>query len=437
MLSPWLAVGLLVTLLFAWTLVSRWAQNRGITGPMVFLAGGLLLSAVADVNLEPEQVRTLAELTLVVILFHDASTVRLASLRRDPAIAVRLLLIGFPLALVLAGVTTAWLLPGIGVAGAVLIAAAITPTDAGLGAATILDPAVPVRVRRALNVESGLNDGLATPVVLAALAVLVGETGPTQAIPALLDIGAVPVLVGAAIGLGVGLIGAFLLDRSHAHGLSSAVTRALAVLALPVLALTASELTDTNGFIAAFVAGITFGRASTCLEAEPSAQEGVELLAELLGFVMWVAAGGLVAAVLLQDFRWQWLAVAVAALTVVRAAAVAGSLLGSGFRLPTVAFLSWFGPRGLASIVFGLLALEELGPDSELIHDVTGVISLTVLLSVVLHGATSAPLAHRYGAWAQRQRAPIEMEPATEPMPSRGRGLTGRFPARAPHRDRS
>lgn len=430
MLSPWLTVGLLVLLLLAWTLVSQWAEARGLTGPMVFLAGGVILEAVGELAPDPERIRTLAEITLVVILFHDASTIRLASLRRDPGIALRLLAIGFPLALVLGGVTTAWLLPGIGVAGAVLIAAAVTPTDAGLGAATILNPAVPARVRRALNVESGLNDGLATPVVLAALAVVVGESAPTRPIPAVLNVGALPVTLGVVIGIAVGLAGAFLLDRSHTHELSSEVTRAMAVLTLPFLGLSIAELTDANGFITAFVAGITFGRASTSVEREPSAQEGIELLADLLGFVMWVSAGGLVVAVFRVDFRWQWLVIAIAVLTVVRAAAVGASLLGTGFRPPTVAFLSWFGPRGLASIVFSLLALEELGRDSDLVLDVSGVVASTVVLSVIAHGATAAPLARRYGAWAERHEVPIDTEPSAEPRSSRGRAMGGGFPLR-------
>ncbi|MDX5398372.1 MAG: cation:proton antiporter, partial [Actinomycetes bacterium] len=322
-----------------------------------------------------------------------------------------------------------------GVAGAVLIAGAITPTDAGLGASTILNPAVPARVRRALNVESGLNDGLATPVVLAALAVAVGESDPTRPVPAILSIGAIPLLLGVAIGIGVGLAGAFLLDRSKGRELSGETTRALAVLTLPFLALSVAELMEANGFITAFIAGITFGHASTSVESEPSAREGVVLVADLLGFVMWVTAGGLLVRVLQEGFRWQWLVIAVLALTVVRAAAVMASLLGTGFRPPTVLFLSWFGPRGLASIVFGLLALEELGRDSDLVLDVTGVVGLTVLLSVLLHGATAGPLARRYGAWASRNVVPIEAEPSTEPIASRGRGMGGRSPllsARSP-----
>ena len=423
MASTWLIVSVLLALLLGWALVSRWGQDRGITGPMVFLAAGIAITGIGDVSLPPEQARQLAELTLAVVLFHDASTVRLAALRTDPWIAVRLLLIGFPLMLGLTTLAAWWLLPAIGIAGAVLIAACVTPTDAGLGAATILDPVVPVRVRRALNVESGLNDGLATPVALFAIAFVAGEQPEGTQLPAVLDIGAIPVFGGLAIGILLGLAGAWLLDQSADRNLSTNTTRSLAVVTLPILALGLALLTETNGFLAAFAAGIAFGRASRCMEVEESAQETVEVLAELLGFVMWVVAGALLVDVLRDGFRWQWLVLAVAALTVLRAASVAASLIGTHFRLPTVAFLSWFGPRGLASIVFALLAIEELGAETELVEDVTGVVALTVLLSVLLHGATSGPLAGVYGRWASRTHAPIETEPSVEPMPSRGRGL--------------
>lgn len=425
--STWVIASVLVTLLLAWTLVSEWAQTRGVTGPMVFVTAGILLAGVADLSLEPGQARLLAELTLVVILFHDASTVRLGALRHDPWVAVRLLVVGFPLTLLFTALAAGWLLPTLGLAGAVLLAACVTPTDAGLGAATILDPVVPVRVRRALNVESGLNDGLVTPVVLVAIAAVAGESQDGAPLPMALDIGAIPVLLGLGIGVALGLVGAAALDLSWRKGWSTETTRGLAVLTLPILAFSFAEITNGNGFIAAFVTGIAFGRASVCMEKEPATtQENVEVVADLLGFVMWVAAGGLAVAVLVDGFRWQWLALAVAALTVLRAAAVSLSLLGTGFALPTVAFLSWFGPRGLASIVFGLLAIEELGVGDAVVRDVTGVVALTVLLSVLLHGATSGPLARAYGRWAQREHAPIEAEASVEPIPSRGRGFRRR-----------
>jgi sodium/hydrogen antiporter len=417
-----LALVVLAVLLLGWSLVARRAERWGITAPIVFLAAGALLVGGSGSQLSPQTVRALAELALVLVLFHDASTVRLSELRRDPWISVRLLAIGFPLALLLTTAATAWLLPAAGLAGAVLIAAAITPTDAGLGAPTILNPVVPVRVRRSLNVESGLNDGLATPVVLAALAVLVGEEGVGGgALPAVLDIGAIPVAVGLLIAGVVGLGGAVLLDLSRETGASSVRARGLAVMTLPLLAFGVAELAEANGFIAAFVGGLVFGRASRCMDEEESVSETLESVADLLGYAIWFLAGSLLVLSVQSGLRWQWLVLALAALTVLRVVPVAVALLGTGFHPPTLLFLGWFGPRGLATIVFGLLAVEELAPGDPLLDDIAGVLSLTVLISVVAHGVSAAPLSARYGAWVARTHGPIETEPSVEPMPSRGR----------------
>jgi NhaP-type Na+/H+ or K+/H+ antiporter len=420
-LSEGLTIAVLAALLLVWSLVARRVDRWGITPPIAFLVAGILLVGLREVELSREVAKLLAEITLVLVLFHDASTVRLADLRRDPWIAVRLLAIGFPLALLATAATTAWLLPAVGVAGAVLIAAAVTPTDAGLGAPTVLNPVVPMRVRRALNVESGLNDGLATPVVLAMLAILVEQEDTAGPLPTVLSVGAVPVLVGLGLGIGLGVAGAWAVDRSRGHEWSSVRGRGLAVLMLPALAFGLAELSGGNGFIAAFVGGLVFGRASAATEAEPEVSEPLEITADLLGYLVWFLAGGLVVATFENGLRWQWLVLALAALTVLRAGPVALSLAGLGFRAPTVLFLGWFGPRGLATIVFGLLSFEELAPDDPLLADVAGVLTLTVLLSVVAHGVSAGPLSTRYGAWARRTHAPIEAEPSVEPMPSRGR----------------
>jgi NhaP-type Na+/H+ or K+/H+ antiporter len=334
---------------------------------------------------------------------------------------VRLLMIGFPLALLASAATALWLLPAAGLAGAVLIAAAITPTDAGLGAATVLNPVVPVRVRRALNVESGLNDGLATPVVLAMLGVLAAEGQTAGPLPTVLSVGAVPVAIGLALGVGLGVGGAWVLDRSRDHAWSSLRGRGLAMLMLPALAFGLAELTGGNGFIAAFVGGLCFGAVSVAAEEEHEVAEPLEITADLLGYLIWFLAGGLLLASLEAGLRWQWVVLAVAALTVLRIVPVAVSLLGLGLRAPTLLFVGWFGPRGLATIVFGLLTFEELAPGDPLLADVAGVLALTVLLSVVAHGFSATPLAQRYGAWAARTHAPIEHEPSVQPRPSRGR----------------
>jgi len=414
-----LALATTAALVLAWSLVGAGLERRGFTAPMAFIAAGALLAVATDESVSPDTVRFLAEITLVIVLFHDASTVRLAELRADPWIAVRLLAVGFPVAIAMTAATTAWLFPVAGVAGAVLIAGAVTPTDAGLGAPTIMNPAVPTRVRRALNVESGLNDGLATPVVLGALAVLVTTTGGEE--QTILSLAAVPVLLGLSIGVGLGLGGAWLLDWSRENDWSSMRARGIAVLALPLLAFGTAETLGGNAFIAAFVGGVAFGRFAHCVEIEGEVTETLEIAADLLGWVLWLLAGVLFVAALEVGFSWRWLALAVLALTVLRIVPVGLALLGTGFRWPTVLFLGWFGPRGIATIVFGLLALESLGDDA-LLADVSGVLSVTVLISVVAHGVTAGPLSHRYGAWVDRTHGPIETEPSVEPMPSRGRG---------------
>lgn len=413
-----LALATVALLLFVWSLVGRRLESWGLTAPMAFIVAGAGLVAALGIDLGAGTIRVLAEVTLVIVLFHDASTVRLADLRRDPWISVRLLAVGFPVALALTTAASVWLLPAVGVAGAVLIAGAVTPTDAGLGAPTVMNPVVPVRVRRALNVESGLNDGLATPVVLAALAVLAESTGGVG--DEVLSLAAGPVLRGVAIGAVLGLVGAALLDASRAAAWSSPRARSLAVLVLPVLAFGTAEVAGANAFIAAFVGGLLFGRASRCVAEEAEVSVTLELAADLLGAVLWFLAGGLLVSTLGSGLRWQWVAVAVAALTVLRVVPVALALAGTGFRWPTVAFLGWFGPRGIATIVFGLLAVETLGDDPFLV-DIGGVLGLTVLLSVVAHGVSASPLSRRYGRWVVSTHARIESEPSVEPMPSRGR----------------
>jgi NhaP-type Na+/H+ or K+/H+ antiporter len=350
--------------------------------------------------------------------------VKLSRLRQDPGIAARLLLIGFPLALVATFLLTRELLPALGVAGAWLLAAAITPTDAGLGAPTVLNPVVPMRVRRGLNVESGLNDGLATPIVLLALSALAAEAGDST--PGVMKVGVVPLLLAVVLAVAVGLVTAWSVDRSRLHGLSGRRGRAIATLALPLMLFGLAEVAGANAFIAAFVGGLVFGAACTTLDAEHETSSLVEVAADLLGFVVWFFAGGILLVVFESDFSWTWPLMAVLALTVLRIVPVFLALLGTGFRMPTVLFFGWFGPRGLATIVFGLLSAEELGLETAVIADVAGVIAFTVLFSVFAHGISAGPLAARYGAWAQRTDAPIEHEPSVEPMRGRGVPATGR-----------
>ncbi len=415
-----LAITIMTGLVLGYALLARRLTIVNVTAPMLSILAGAVVFSRTEFDIDTGSVHLVAEVTLVLILFHDASTVKLARLRQDPGIAVRLLLIGFPIALLMTYFVTRSVFPTLGVAGAWLLAAAITPTDAGLGAPTVANPVVPMRVRRALNVESGLNDGLATPIVLLALAALSAQ----EDAPGVLKIGLVPILLAVAIAVGVGLASAWLMDRSRERGLSGRQGRAIVTLGLPLFLFGLADITGANAFIAAFVGGLVFGASSMTLKAEHGTTVLLEVASDLLGFVVWFFAGGILLLVFAEGFEWSWVLLAILALTVLRVIPVFLSLLGTGFKWPTVLFIGWFGPRGLATIVFGLLSLEELGPDSPVMADLGGVIGFTVLLSVFLHGFSASPLAKRYGSWAKDNDAPIEHEPSVEPMPQRGNPTT-------------
>jgi NhaP-type Na+/H+ or K+/H+ antiporter len=302
---------------------------------------------------------------------------------------------------------------------ALLLAAALAPTDAGLGAPTVLNPVVPTRIRRALNVESGLNDGLATPVVLFAIAVLAGEEGlgPRQTIVSAL----VEVVLGVVAGVAVGAAGGALLGWSRQRRMSTAASRTLGVLMIPLLAYGAALVVSGNGFVAAFISGTAFAGSAAWIHEEESALLGAEELSDLLGYAVWLVLGLVAVPLVWREAGWRELVFAVVALTLVRMLPVALSLLGTRLRPQTVAFVGWFGPRGLASVVFSLIALESLDVDDNL-RVVLATISLTVLLSVIAHGFSAEPLARRYGAWVNRVTPPAELAALDRGVEPRTRG---------------
>ncbi len=417
----WFGVVAVAILAVAYSLLSNRATRANVSAPMLFLVAGAVFFVFGDrVAVESAQLHLLAEATLVVVLFHDASTVQLRRLRSDIQLPARLLGIGFPLALIATAVVVAIVFPELPLAAAILVAASITPTDAGLGAATVLNPVVPLRVRRALNVESGLNDGLATPVVLLALATL-GSSEGESTLP-IFYVTILPVLLALLIGVGIAGLAAVSVDASRRVGVSSARTRSIAVLFVPVLCFAVCELASANIFIAAFVAGLTFGAMSTSDTEEPEVSELLETTADLLGYVVWFLAGSLIALVVSTGISWKWVLVAVLALTLLRIVPVGMSLIGSKLAWPSVTFIGWFGPRGLATVIFGLLTVEELGSEQPIVRTIVGVMSMVVVFSVVAHGITAGPLARRYGRWAEKN---AQIETRVDAAEPRSRGHLG------------
>jgi NhaP-type Na+/H+ or K+/H+ antiporter len=288
----------------------------------------------------------------------------------------------------------------------------------------VLNPVVPVRVRRMLNVESGLNDGLCTPFVMFAIAALAGEEGlaPRESVWAAVADLAVGILVGVVVGAGAGR----LLGWSRTHRTSSRHTRPLAALVLPLIAYVGADLAGGNAFVAAFVAGSAFAGAAHWAGEEETLGL-TEALADPLGFAVWFAFGLLAVPLLFENTGWGEVVFAVLALTLLRMVPVALALLGTGLRPQTVAFVGWFGPRGLATVVFTLLALEGLELDADLTR-VVATTCLTVLLSVLAHGLSADPLARRFGAWAERTQPVEELAGSTEPRTRSSLGHRGSRP---------
>ena len=386
------AVALVAATVFAWGVLSGRLERSELTAPIVFVGAGLLLHATVSVapDVEAETVKLLTEVTLVWVLFSDAARVDVPRLRADAGIYGRLLGLGLPLTVVL-GWLTAWaLFPNFDVWLALLVGSALAPTDAALGAAVMNNPAVPTRIREIVNVESGLNDGIVTPVVLVALAGAAAAEGGHGggAAHALLEL-----LVGVAVGLAVGAAGGDLLRRSGGRGWVDEKFAEPAVLALAVLAYTGAVAVTGNGFVAAFVAGAAFG--ATAGRAGPREVRYVEVTADLASLLVWLVFGAVALPVVADIVTWQVVLYAVLSLTVLRMAPVALVLLGSGLGWRSSLFIGWFGPRGLASVVFGLLAVEELGATAD---TAVATIAVTVLLSVLAHGVTAAPLSARYAS---------------------------------------
>lgn len=411
----------------AFVAVSRRVGRLHLTAPIVFTAVGYLASRQVGTTVDAALIRSIAEATLAVVLFHDAAQVRPAHLRGDVGLCLRLLGIGLPLTILLGLGLSHLLMPTLGIALALLLASTLAPTDAGLGAATVLNPVVPVRVRRILNVESGLNDGLATPVVLFALAlagVPASEEGRVVA-AAVREL-----FVGASIGIGLGALCGAVLAAAVARGWAERGLTPVATLAVPMLTYYGSVAVSGNGFVAAFVSGTAFAwamerRRSTTAE-HTDVQESLELaewVSIVAGYVVWALFGFAALGSLATALTWQAVLFALLSLTVLRMIPVAVALIGTGLRRETVLFIGWFGPRGLASVVFAVIAVESL-PLTDELRLVLATTALTVLMSVVLHGITADPLAARFGAWAGRTAPVEELRSAVEP----GRGRSGIAP---------
>ena len=377
--------------------VSKPLDRRGITSAMVFAVTGVLAGSwfldLIDVGIESETALHVTELALVLLLFSDAARLDLGRLRRRRQWPVRLLLIGLPLAMVAGTAAGLLLFPDMAVASVALLAIMLSSTDAALGQRVVTDEKVPARVRQALDVESGLNDGLAVPFFLVASDIATAELsgGVTTAV---VQNAAEQIGWGAAAGIVAGAVGGGVYRIAERRGWIEGQWRQIVTLAAALAAYALAVELGGSAFIAAFIGGMAFGAVAG--QHELRVTVFVEETGELLAAFVWVGFGALAIAWAWPHITWQVVVYALLSLTVVRMVPVAIALLGAGLKAPTVAFIGWFGPRGLASIVFGLLAIEHGVPEAQ---TVLAAVVVTVASSVILHGLTSVPLIAAYGRW--------------------------------------
>jgi sodium/hydrogen antiporter len=392
------AVAVVALTLLAFAAISGRIAGTPITAAMVFTGVGLLVGSEALGLVEPapagETVKLLAEATLALVLFADASRIDVRKLRGELSVPMRLLGIGLPLTLVAGFVLALVVFPELSWPEALLLAVILAPTDAALGQAVVTLTRLPSRVRQGLNVESGLNDGICVPLFWIVLAIAQAESG------AIGDGAAVRLVLeqigyGILAGVAAGVLAAVVVVVAGGRGRVEGSWLQVVPLAAAGLAFGLADPIGGSGFIAAFVGGFVFG----FLRRRAGGEVGhlIEELGDVLGGVTFVVFGAVLLGPALGDVSWSVALYAVLSLTVVRLLPVAVAMIGTGARRPTLAFLGWFGPRGLASIVFAVLVLEEGGlPHDDLILVTTYV---AIGVSVLAHGLTAAPLAHRYADW--------------------------------------
>jgi NhaP-type Na+/H+ or K+/H+ antiporter len=395
-LGELLTIATIAAFILGFGLISQRIQTTVITPPMVFVVFGMLVSpqllGLVGLHVGHDFIDILAEFTLVLVLFTDASRIDLKLLRKRHDIPLRLLAIGLPLTMVAGTLVGALLFDFVTIWEAAVLAVILAPTDAALGQAVVSSRQVPVRIRQALNVESGLNDGIALPFLFffISLASAVEETRYEY----WLQFAAMQIILGPIVGVAIGYIGGLLVSRAEEREWMAETFQKLASLGLALLAFSVAELVGGNGFIAAFVAGLTLGNLfpRVCGRLYDFAEAEGQLLT-LLAFLLfgaimvWPAIGAINL----------WIVIyAILSLTVVRLIPVAISLIGLRLQWDTILFLGWFGPRGIASIIYGLIILEEGTLRGR--HNAFTVMVITVLFSVFAHGLTAVPAVNAYGA---------------------------------------
>jgi len=385
-------------LIFTFGLFSRIAERKSVTGPMFFMTVGILVSPLAfnliHVNIDMDPVKLIAELALMLVLFIDATMIDRNVIRgASSKIPGRLLLIGLPLTMLLGTGLGVLMFDSIDLWAIVLMALILSPTDAALGQAVVKSEDVPTRIRQSISVESGLNDGIALPPIFVCMALLGAQAGEHEG--AWLSFVIKQITLGPIVGLAVGWIGGRLIQSMSERGWMDQTFQRLSAVPLAILAFAFAESVEGNGFIAAFAAGTGLTLSGTSAHLKHQIQEFGETEVTQLILVVFLIFGLAVVPVAVEYWGTRELIYGLASLTVLRMVPVAISLLGAKLDWQTIAFIGWFGPRGIASVLYLLMAIAAIGVAGH--EQIMSVIVLTVAISVYAHGISATPLSRLYG----------------------------------------
>lgn len=390
-------LAVIAAFLLIYSLIAGRFESKLVNGPLLFLLTGWLLGPggleLLSLSIDSAGIKLLAELTLVIVLFNDAANTNWQVLLANRQLPIRLLLIGLPLTLLCGALFGHWIFPDLPLLEMAILSTILAPTDAALGKAVVSNPAVPAPVREGLNQESGLNDGICVPVLLLLLALI----APTEQHAGTATL-AITLMLEE---IGIGLLVAFvltsltirLLKISYLNGWQLPLWRQLTMPGLALLCFALAQTLGGSGFIAAFVGGLFIGHRLG--EHKHAYMDSCEGYGDVLSVVIWMVFGATLMPILPELLHWQYWLYAIASLTLLRMVPVWLSLIGTGLKPELKLFIGWFGPRGLASIVFAVMVLQN---EPSLIgqRPIIATVLCTIILSVILHGLTANPWVERF-----------------------------------------
>jgi len=400
----YLALALIAVFVLVYSSIAGVVERSWISGPMVFTLFGLMIGPVGldllSFEADREMIKALAEVTLALVLFTDAAGAHIRVLKEKSGLPLRLLLVGLPLTILLGFGVGTLLFEDMPLFTIAILATMLAPTDAALGKAVVTNAAVSDEIRQGLNVESGLNDGICVPILFVFLALAFDKAGNLGPGILAIQLVAEEIGIGLAVGLALTYATVRLLKFARREGWVTHTWIQIPVVALALSCFTVAQLLGGSGFIAAFCGGLMFG----ILEQHVAKKTKEEFLlaseatGDTLALITWVIFGSAVVGQAISSFSWTILLYSVLSLSVIRMLPVFVSLTGSGIDTEGKLFIGWFGPRGLASIVFAVIVIESKLPDS---GPLTMTVACTIILSIIAHGITANPWAKAY---AKRRR---------------------------------